>query len=65
MSTIQTSLGHLKHHIEYPASRTEVVEACNGMEDLPAEDRAWFGGALPEGNYGNAEDVVKALLQKV
>lgn len=65
MSTMKTSLEHLKHHVEYPANRAELVAACNNMSDLPTEDRSWFDTAIPEGKYKNPEDVLKALLQKV
>ncbi|MFQ5951133.1 MAG: hypothetical protein ACE5KH_03510 [Candidatus Geothermarchaeales archaeon] len=56
---------HLKHHIEYPADRKEVVEHCNNFSDVPKADSDWFSEKLPEGNYNNAEDVVRALLTKV
>lgn len=65
MSRLSDELGHLKNHVDYPASRSEVVAACNNMSDLVEEDREWFSKNLPEGRYSKAEDVLTALLNKV
>jgi hypothetical protein len=65
MSTLAEELGHLKNHIQYPATRSQVVSACNNMSDAPEADRTWFAANLPEGNYQNAGEVVSALLKKV
>lgn len=65
MSNLATELDHLKNHVTYPADKAAVVAACNGMADVPKDDSAWFAENLPEGNYGNAEDVMRALLARV
>lgn len=65
MSNLERQLEHLKHHVEYPSNRKDVVAACNNMADVPADDRAWFEKSLPEGTYNGPNDVVKALLAKV
>ena len=65
MSNFATELAHLKNHVTYPANRAAVVAACNNMADAPKEDSAWFAQTLPEGNYQNADDVLRALLAKV
>ena len=62
---MRSSLEHLKHHIEYPADRKQVVAACNNFSDVPKADSDWFSEKLPEGSYNNAEDVVRAILAKV
>ena len=64
-STMAEELAHLKNHVKYPASRTQVVQACNDMSDVPASDKEWVQKNLPEGNYRSATDVVSALLTKV
>ena len=51
--------------MKYPASRTQVVQACNDMSDVPAADKEWVQTNLPEGTYRSATDVVSALLTKV
>jgi uncharacterized protein (DUF3820 family) len=35
------------------------------MHDLPTEDAQWFERTLPEGNYGNAGEVLAALMTQV
>lgn len=64
MSKLAQELGHLKNHVNYPASRSQVVAACNDMSDAPAEDRDWVTKNLPEGNYRTPAEVVTALLAK-
>ncbi len=34
MSNLKTELEHIKHHIKYPANKTQVLAACNNMSDL-------------------------------
>lgn len=65
MGSLATSMEHLKHHVEYPASRDEVVAACNDMSDIPSDDRDWFMKSLPAGDYNGPEDVLTAILQKL
>jgi hypothetical protein len=65
MSRLAEELGHIKNHVTYPASRQEVVDACNGMADVPTEDKNWFSMSLPDGTYRAPEDVMTALLKKV
>ena len=65
MSNLATELGHLKTHVQYPASRADVIATCGKMHDMPNEDAQWFEASLPEGTYGNANEVLAALLTKV
>ena len=51
--------------MEYPGMKRQLIEACNNMMDVPAEDREWFAKNLPDRTYNNAEDVLRALLDKV
>jgi hypothetical protein len=60
-----TELGHLKNHVMYPASRAQVVAACNNMSDSDPSNKEWVTKNLPEGNYRNAGEVLNALLTKV
>ncbi|MDA4131089.1 MAG: DUF2795 domain-containing protein [Thaumarchaeota archaeon] len=64
MSNLQEELGHIKNHIDYPATKQQVVEACNNMSDVPSDDKEWVSKSLPEQTYGGPEDVVNALLKK-
>ncbi len=65
MSNLKTELEHIKHHIKYPANKTQVMAACNNMSDVPSTDKDFVAKSLPESNYKGPEDVVKALLNKV
>ena len=52
---------HIKDHISYPTSKSEMVKACNNMSDIADDDAAWFTKTLPDGNYNSADDVISAL----
>jgi len=53
-------LEHLRHHMQYPATKKAIVEACNMMEHVPAEARD-KAKALADKTYQSAEEVVKAI----
>ncbi len=56
MSNLKTELEHIKHHIKYPANKTQVLAACNNI---------FVTKSLTDNNYKGPEDVVRALLNKV
>ena len=64
MSKLQEELDHIKNHVDYPASKQQVVAACNNMSDVPSEDKEWVSKSLPEQTYKGPEDVVNALLKQ-
>jgi hypothetical protein len=55
---------HLKEHQTYPATRTELLAACNGLADFSAAEKRWYADHLPDGTYKSAADVLKALGRK-
>jgi hypothetical protein len=63
--SLAEELGHLKNHVKYPASRAQVVAACNNMSDMHAVNAAWFQKTLPEGTYNGPHEVLGALLKQV
>src|SRR2546428_9763196 len=65
MSNLKTELEHIKHHIKYPANKTQVLAACNNMTDVPSIDKEFVTKSLSDNNYKGPEDVVRALLNKV
>lgn len=65
MGKFAEELGHLKSHVNYPASRQEVVTACNNNMHADKDDAEWMAKVLPEGTYNGANDVLNALLAKV
>jgi len=54
---------HLNNHITWPATKEQVVAACNGEDVEPAvlED---VKQNLPDGTYENAEEVMKVLVKE-
>lgn len=48
-------------HVDYPATKQELVEACNNMDDVTDEDRKWFIENLPARTFKNADEVKEAL----
>lgn len=52
---------HIKEHMEYPATKKQIIEACNNMSDISEANKAWFAKTLPNKKYNSAEDVIKAL----
>ncbi|MEM0382430.1 MAG: DUF2795 domain-containing protein [Nitrososphaerota archaeon] len=65
MTSLKDHLEHLKNHVKYPATRSELIAACNNMSDLPSEDRNWIVRAIPEGRYNSPVEVLKALIDRV
>ena len=64
MSNLQEELGHIKNHISYPASKKDVVAACNNMSDVPSADKEFVSNSLPDQTFNKPEDVVNALMRK-
>lgn len=54
-------MDHLQGHITYPATKAQLVAACNNMSDVNPQDKTDFAAKLPEGTYNSADDVMKAL----
>ena len=54
-------MDHLGDHVSYPASKQDIIEACNMMEHVPSEDKEWVIENLPDGMYENAGEVKLAL----
>lgn len=61
MQDIKNAIEHLKTHQTYPASREELVKACEDLKDFSKEDKEWFKQNLPEGTYQSAQDVIGVL----
>lgn len=61
MQDVAKAMDHLKNHMQYPATKADLVAACNNLSDFTPEDKASFAEKLPEGSYNSADDVAKAL----
>ena len=55
------AMGHLRDHQTYPATKADLVAACNSLSDFSEEDKREFENKLPEGTYNSAEEVMGAL----
>lgn len=48
---------HLREHIQkWPATKDEIMSACNNISDIPAENKRWVVEYLPEGTYESPEE---------
>jgi len=57
---------HIREHIvKWPATRDEIVTACNNLEHVPEHERKFVTENLPEGSYANPEEVTKVLMEKM
>lgn len=61
MKDMKNAMMHLKQHQTYPATKKQLVEACNKLDDFSMDDKKWFEENLPEGTYKSAEEVMSAL----
>ena len=52
---------HLLEHIQYPATKQDLVQQCNMMSDIPESDRNWFQNNLPDATYNSADEVMRKL----
>ena len=52
---------HLAKHIKFPATKADLLKACNDYSDSSPEDKKWVMENLPEGSYASPDDVLKAL----
>ena len=61
MQNSSGAIGHLRDHQTYPATKADLVAACNSLSDFSEEDKKEFESSLPEGTYNSAEEVMEAL----
>lgn len=65
MHDMENAMQHLREHQTYPATKADLVEACNNLSDFSEADKNDFEEKLPEGTYNSAEEVAAALGWKV
>jgi hypothetical protein len=41
-SVLQAVLMHAKKHVKYPATKKDLMEACNNFSDVPSAEKEWF-----------------------
>ena len=52
---------HLRAHVTYPATRTQILAACAQTPEFTAGEKAWFAARLPDGTYKTADQVLASL----
>jgi len=52
---------HIDNDVSYPASKDDLVKACNDMSDVSEGDKKWFMDKLPDQQFQNADEVKHAL----
>lgn len=53
---------HLREHIEkWPATKEEIIETCNKMQDIDGKEKKMFEDKLPDGVYDTPDDVINAM----
>ena len=52
---------HIGADVKYPATKEDIIAACNGMSDQDPADKAWVEQTLPAGTYNSPKDVFQAL----
>ena len=55
---------HLNKHQTYPATRAELLASCKNLMEFSDAQKKWFAARLPEGTYGSADEVLKAVYKK-
>jgi len=61
MQNSSGAIGHLRDHQTYPATKADLVAACNSLSDFSEEDKREFESSLPERTYNSAGEVMEAL----
>ena len=65
MHDMDNAMKHLREHQTYPATKADLVAACNKLSDFSAADKKEFMDQLPDQTYQSADEVVAALGWKV
>lgn len=65
MHDMENATKHLREHQTYPATKADLVAACNSLSDFSEADKKEFADALPDKTYHSADEVVAALGWKV
>lgn len=60
MDEMKEMMMHVKDHIKYPATKQQIMEACNNMEHVTDKEKEMFRKMVPDGTYSSADDVMKA-----
>ena len=59
--TRRLMITHIKSHSNYPATKEDLVKACNNLSDFTRDQKRWFEKTLPAKTYESAGAVIRAL----
>lgn len=60
---LDDAIKHIDEHVMYPASKDDIVKACNDMADVPEGEKQWVNDKLPAKTYNTSDEVREALEQ--
>lgn len=58
MQNIAGATDHLRSHQTFPATKADLVAACNQLSDFSEEDKQEFASKLEDKTYNSAEEVM-------
>jgi hypothetical protein len=61
MQNTKGAIEHIKDHQKYPASKKELIAACDDLSDFSAEDKAYFVTHITRDKYNSADEVLEDL----
>ncbi|MFZ3063526.1 MAG: hypothetical protein WA148_07295 [Actinomycetota bacterium] len=64
MQWSQESVTHLKEHVNWPATGSQIVESCNTMAHVPEAERKLAMGRLNRNKTYNTPEEAMADLEK-
>ena len=59
--TKQELTTHVKDHMNYPATKQQIMAACSQMAHVPQAGREWAAEKLADRTYASANEVLQAL----
>ncbi len=58
----QEAIDHLGH-VDYPVTGRELLNACNGMSDVPTDQKNWVKAHINENKTYNTKEELRSDLQ--
>ncbi|EKD84656.1 MAG: hypothetical protein ACD_38C00179G0003 [uncultured bacterium] len=57
----EEAVKHIDEHVMYPASKGDILAACNEMTEVPEEEKKWVSDRLPDKTYQSPQEVKAEL----
>ena len=62
MKLTAKTIEHIKKHQSYPATKADLIAACNNLTEFSDEEKKSFAATIPNKTFRNADEVIKALV---